>query len=114
MVSVQMETTGQFALEKIGVPKSHILRFDALQDGLLDVRNGKSDAAVADLPALHEILRKGYNELELTGGVFKEEYLAIVLPKNQPDLLDAVTAPWTRTLSMAAMRRRTPSTSMSR
>lgn len=90
IVSVQMETTGQFALEKSGVPKSHILRFDTLQDGLLDVRNSKSDAAVADMPALKEILRKGYSELELTGGVFTQENLAIVLRKSESDLMDGV------------------------
>jgi len=90
IVSVQLETTGQFALEKIGVPKSHILKFSTLQDGLLDVRNSKSDAAVADLPALHEILRKGYSELELTGGVFIQENLAIVARRDELDLLDAI------------------------
>ncbi len=90
MVSVQMETTGQFALEKIGVPKTHILKFDTLQDGLMDVRNGKSAAAVADLPALHDILLKSFSELELTGGVFVQENLGIVVRKSEPDLLAAV------------------------
>jgi His/Glu/Gln/Arg/opine family amino acid ABC transporter permease subunit len=90
MVSVQMETTGQFALQKLGVPKEHILKFDTLQDGLLDVRNGKSDAAVADLPALQEILRKGYPELELIGGVFVQENLGVVARRGEPELLEAV------------------------
>jgi His/Glu/Gln/Arg/opine family amino acid ABC transporter permease subunit len=90
IVSVQMETTGQFALEHIGVPRSHILKFDTLQEGLLDVRNGKSDACVADLPALHENLRQSYSELELIGGAFKEENLGVVMRRGEPNLLAAV------------------------
>jgi His/Glu/Gln/Arg/opine family amino acid ABC transporter permease subunit len=90
IVSVQMETTGQFALEKMGVPRSHILKFDTLQEGLLDVRNGKSDAAVADMPALHENLRQSYSELEIVGGVFKEENLGVVVRHGEPNLLNAV------------------------
>jgi His/Glu/Gln/Arg/opine family amino acid ABC transporter permease subunit len=90
MVSVQMETTGQFALEKIGVPRSRILKFDTLQEGLLDVRNSKSDACVADLPALHENLRQSYKELELVGGAFKQENLGVVARRGEPNLLGAV------------------------
>lgn len=90
IVSVQMETTGQFALEKAGVPKSHILKFDTLQEGLLDVRNSKSDAAVADLPALHENLRQSYSELELVGGAFKQENLGVVVRHGEPNLLNAL------------------------
>ena len=72
-VSVQMQTTGQFAAEKIGVPKDHLAKFDTLQEGLMDVRNGKADALVADLPALKEILRKNFSELELLPGIIQEE-----------------------------------------
>ncbi|MCW3055102.1 MAG: glutamine-binding periplasmic protein of glutamine transporter [Chthonomonadales bacterium] len=89
-VSVQEDTTGQTALERLGVPKAHINRFDRLQDGLTDVINGKSAAAVADMPALKEILRKGYPQLELTGGVFTNEYVGVWMRKGEPELLDAV------------------------
>ena len=88
--SVQAETTGQFALQRIGVTKDHILKFDQLQDGLTDTRNGKSDATVADLPALKYILRQGYPELELIGGAFVQENLGIVAWKTAPELRDAV------------------------
>lgn len=91
-VSVQGGTTGQYALEKLGLPARRILKFDQLQDGLLDVRNGRSDAAVADEPALKTILRKGYPELELTGGVFVRENLGVVVRKDADDLLSAVNA----------------------
>lgn len=89
-VSVQEETTGQYALQKLGVPKDHINRFDKLEDGLTDVVNGKSDAAVADLPALKESLRKSYPQLELTGGLFTNEYVGVWMRKGEPELRDAV------------------------
>ncbi|MBC8104466.1 MAG: ABC transporter permease subunit [Cytophagales bacterium] len=90
-VSVQEETTGQYALLKAGIPKTRIQKFDQLQDGLLDVRNKKSDAVVADLPALKAILRKGYPELELAQDTpFVQENVGIVARKTEPDLLLAV------------------------
>jgi His/Glu/Gln/Arg/opine family amino acid ABC transporter permease subunit len=90
IVSVQAETTGQFAVQRIGVPKDHMLRFDQIQDGLLDLRNGKSDAAVADLPTLQAILRQGYPEIELAGPVFVKENLGIVAWKTHPELIAQV------------------------
>jgi len=90
IVSVQAETTGQFAVQRAGVPKSHMLKFDQIQDGLMDVRNGKSDAAVADLPTLQAILRQGYPEIELAGPVFVKENLGIVAWKTHPELTSLV------------------------
>ena len=90
-VSVQEETTGQYALEKAGVKKDQILRFDQLQDGLLDVRNRKSDAVVADLPALKAILKKGYPELEIAQPKpFTQENVGLVARKSEPELVYAV------------------------
>jgi His/Glu/Gln/Arg/opine family amino acid ABC transporter permease subunit len=89
--AVQQETTGQFAMEKRGMPKDRLHRFDTLQDALLDVRNGKSDAAVGDLPVLIDMIRKGYPELEVVpGGPFVEENLGIVGRLDGRDLIAAV------------------------
>ena len=89
--AVQAETTGQFAMEKVGVPKERLHRFDTLQDGLMDVKNGKSDVVVGDEPALAETIRKGYPELELApGGPFVEENLGIVAKKDALTLLAAL------------------------
>ena len=90
VVAVQQETTGQYAAQKLGLPKDHIHRFDVLQDALLDVRNGKSDAAIGDLPAVRDMIRKGYPELETVGGVFVRENLGIVSRKNEAGLIAAV------------------------
>lgn len=89
-VSVQAETTGQFAVDKIGVPKSHQLRFDQVQDGLMDVRNKKSDATVGDLPTIQAILRKGYPEIEIVGPPFVKENLGIVGWKAKPEVIAAI------------------------
>ena len=89
--AVQSETTGQYALEKRGMPKERIHHFDTLQDAILDTRNGKSDGAVGDLPAFKDIIRKGYPEMEVTpGGVFVEENLGIVARHDGRDLIAAV------------------------
>ena len=89
-VSVQQGTTGQFAAERIGVAKENMAKFDVLQDGLLDVRNGKSDAFVADLPALKEVLRKNFPELELAGGIIQEENVGIVAWRTEKELVSFV------------------------
>jgi len=89
-VSVQQQTTGQFAVDKLGVPKDHQLRFDQVQDGLLDVQNKKSDACVGDLPTIQFFLTKGYENLELTGPPFVKENLGIVGWKNHPELISQV------------------------
>ena len=88
--SVQEDTTGQFALDKLGVPKSQVLKFDQLQDGLLNLRNGKCDAVVADLPALQYQLKRSYSELEVQGGVFSFEYLGIASKKGETSLVSAL------------------------
>lgn len=90
-VAVQQETTGQYAVEKAGLPKDRIHRFDTLQDALLDVRNNKSDAAVADLPALQYNVRRSYAELEIvSSGVLAEENVGIVARKSDLDLVHAL------------------------
>ena len=90
VVAVQQETTGQFAVAKLGVPKGHMLRFDQVQDGLMDVRNKRSDATVGDLPTLKAILQKGFPELELVGDPFVKETLGIVAWKNNPELIGLI------------------------
>jgi len=90
-VAVQIETTGQEAVEKLGLPPERIHKFKRLQDALLDVRNGRSAAAVGDLPALLDIIRKGYaEELEVAGGVFVHENLGIATRRGERELIAAI------------------------
>jgi His/Glu/Gln/Arg/opine family amino acid ABC transporter permease subunit len=90
VVAVQQETTGQYAVARLGVPKDHMLRFDQVQDGLMDVRNSRSDATVGDLPTLKAILQKGFPELELVGAPFVKETLGIVAWKNNQELVGLI------------------------
>lgn len=99
LVTVQQETTGQYAVEKLGLPNQSIRKFETMQDALLEVRNGRGDAAVGDLPALSEMIRKGYPELETTGGVFVHENYAVVAHLGEPKLLAAVNAAITKILA---------------
>lgn len=90
LVTVQQETTGQYAVEKMGLPAERIRKFETMQDALLEVRNGRGDCAVGDIPALSEMIRKGYPELEVVGGVFVRENYGVVLRRGEPQLLAAV------------------------
>ena len=85
--SVQDQTTGMTALQKAGLPANQIIKFDTLQDGLMDVRNKKSSAAVADIPALRYILHTAFSDLEMAGaGTFPPEYLGIAAPRGEVEL----------------------------
>ena len=86
-VAVQAETTGQFAVTKLGVTKQ--LRFDGIQEGLLDVANGKSDACVGDEPTIKAYL-PSYPSIELVGPAFVKENLGIVAWKGHADLVAEV------------------------
>ncbi len=90
MVTVQQETTGQYAVEKLGLPPGQIRKFETMQDALLEVRNRRGDAAVGDLPALREMIRKGYPELETVGGIFVHENYGVVARRGEAELLAAI------------------------
>ena len=85
-VAVQAETTGQFAVQKLGVPKDRQLRFDGIEEGLQDVANRKSDACVGDEPTIKAYL-PNYPNLELVGPAFVKEDLGIVAWKGHEDLV---------------------------
>ena len=85
--SVQDQTTGMTALQKAGLPSNQIIKFDTLQDGLMDVRNNKSSAAVADVPALTYILHTAFPDLEMVGaGTFPPEYLGVAASRGEAEL----------------------------
>lgn len=89
-VAVIQETTGQYAVQKLGIPKDSIHRFDTQPDTLLDLQNGKSDAAVGDLPALKAMLRNGYPDVELVCGVGKPENLGVMARHDDLELIAAI------------------------
>jgi His/Glu/Gln/Arg/opine family amino acid ABC transporter permease subunit len=90
-VAVQQSTTGQEAVERLGMPADRIHKFQNTPLALLDVRNGKSDAFVGDLPALILTIAKDYPELEIVPGKpFVDENLGIVARIDARDLIAAI------------------------
>jgi arginine/lysine/histidine/glutamine transport system substrate-binding and permease protein len=98
-VAVQQGTTGQYAVERLGLASNRIRKLETLPDALLEVRNRNADAAVGDLPALRDMIRKGYPELETVGGVFVSENLGIVARPGEPELLAGVNGALERILA---------------
>lgn len=98
LVCVQQDTTGQTAAEKRGLPPNRIRKFETLPDALLEVRNGRGDVAIGDLPALRDLIRKGFPELEVVGGVFVQENVGIAADPKNSDLVRAVDAALQRIL----------------
>src|SRR5262249_28761519 len=86
--AVQLGTTGQFAMEKVhGV---NIRKYNDLNLALLEVSNGRADAAVGDLPAVREMIRKGHPKLTTVGGLLSNEVVGIVMRPGEPELQSAV------------------------
>ena len=56
----------------------------------MEVRAGRADAAVGDDPALRDIIRKGFPELEVVSDIFTRENYGVVMRKGDPELLIAV------------------------
>jgi arginine/lysine/histidine/glutamine transport system substrate-binding and permease protein len=88
--AVQLGTTGQFAMEKVG--GINIRKYNDLNLALLDVSIGRVDAAVGDLPAVREMIRKGHPRLTTVGHLLSNEVVGIVMRPGEPELTAAVNA----------------------
>jgi His/Glu/Gln/Arg/opine family amino acid ABC transporter permease subunit len=71
--AAQLGTTGQYALEKVGS---------------INIR--KYNAAVGDLPAVREMIRKGHPTLSIVGELLNSEKVGLVMRKGEPELVAAV------------------------
>jgi arginine/lysine/histidine/glutamine transport system substrate-binding and permease protein len=91
---VQLGTTGQFALEKVG--GINIRKYNDLNLALLEVSNGRVDAAVGDLPAVRYMIQKGHPRLKMVGKKLSDEKVGVVMRQGEPELLAAVNAALTR------------------
>jgi arginine/lysine/histidine/glutamine transport system substrate-binding/permease protein len=87
-VAVQINTTGQDAMEAVGGVT--VRKYNDLNLALLDVTSGRADAAVGDLPAVREMIRKGHPRLMTVGGLLSNEVVGIVMRPGEPELLTAV------------------------
>jgi His/Glu/Gln/Arg/opine family amino acid ABC transporter permease subunit len=89
-VAVQLGTTGQFAMEKVG--GVNIRKYNDLNLALLEVSNGRAEAAVGDLPAVREMIRKGHPKLKTVGSLLSDEKVGLVMRQGEPELAAAVNA----------------------
>lgn len=89
--AVQDETTGLAALQNRNIATDRIHKFKRLQDALMDVRNGASDAVVADLFAELDAVKKAYSaDLEVINGSFPSQPAAVATRPGETALLASI------------------------
>lgn len=94
-VSVQQGTTGDFAITKaLGKDYNGIKRFKGTPEALLELKNGKVDAGVADSGVIMEYV-KNNTDLNLKivkDDKFAKEYYGIAIRKDDTELLNKVNS----------------------
>lgn len=89
VVAVQVNTTGQFAAEKVeGVAR--IDKYETTPLAVQAVIQGSAAAAVIDLPVAVEFAREHPGAIEVVGQPFTVEYYGIAIRKGRPQLLRAI------------------------
>jgi lysine-arginine-ornithine-binding protein len=89
-VGVQINTTGQYELEKKqGV---EVAKYNTIDLAMLDLKNGRIDAVVSDAPTVRYMIRQSFRELKTVGKPFTEEKYGIALAQESDDLRQAVNA----------------------
>ncbi|MGE5574316.1 MAG: basic amino acid ABC transporter substrate-binding protein [Bacillota bacterium] len=87
-VSVQINTTGDFAASKIeGI--GEIKRFNLAPDAFLELKNGSADACVMDIAVAADAV-KNDDSLKIVGAPFTVEYYGIAMRKDREDLLKSI------------------------
>lgn len=89
-VGVQTDTTGQFAMDKMGVTTK---KYDTTPDALTDLVNGGLDAVVADSPVVLYFINKNPNaNVQALSGDFPKEYYGIAMNKDNTELAGKLNA----------------------
>ena len=87
-VGVQINTTGQFELEKrAGI---ETVKYNSIDLALLDLRNGRTDAVVGDAPTLRYMIRQSFRDLRTVGRPFTDEKYGMAMARGSTDLQQAV------------------------
>jgi His/Glu/Gln/Arg/opine family amino acid ABC transporter permease subunit len=87
-VGVQINTTGQFELEKRQIADA--VKYNSIDLALLDLRNGRIDVVVGDAPTLRYMLRQSFRDLQAVGAPFTEEKYGIAMARGSTELQQAV------------------------
>jgi His/Glu/Gln/Arg/opine family amino acid ABC transporter permease subunit len=85
---VQLNTTGQFELEKRGGVE--VSKFDTMDLAMLALQNGQIDAVVGDAPTVRYMIRQSFRSLKTIGPQFTDEKYGIVLTPGSEDLRDEI------------------------
>ena len=89
-IGVQLNTTGQFAVEKLGMQTK---KYDTTPDALNDLLNGGVDAVVADAPVVLWFQAQNPNaQIESVDGATGEEYYGIAMKLGDKELSDKMNA----------------------
>jgi lysine-arginine-ornithine-binding protein len=89
-VGVQINTTGQFYLEK--VPGVNVKQYNTMDLAFLDLQNGRIDAVVGDAPTLKYMIAQSFRTLKTVGTPFTDEQFGIAVGRKNPELVDAINA----------------------
>jgi His/Glu/Gln/Arg/opine family amino acid ABC transporter permease subunit len=87
-VGVQLNTTGQFELEKRGGVE--VSKFDTMDLAMLALQNGQIDAVVGDAPTVHYMIRQSFRNLKMVGPQFTDEKYGIALAPGSENLRDEI------------------------
>jgi len=89
-IGVQLNTTGQFAVEKLGMETK---KYDTTPDALNDLLNGGVDAVVADAPVvLWFQAQNASDKIESVDGNTGEEFYGIAMKLGDKELGDKMNA----------------------
>lgn len=87
-VGVQINTTGQFYLEKQkGVT---VKQYNTMDLAFLDLQNNRIDAVVGDAPTLKYMIAQSFRDLKTVGQPFTDEKFGIAVARGNQDLVDAI------------------------
>ncbi|NUP98702.1 MAG: ABC transporter permease subunit, partial [Armatimonadetes bacterium] len=87
-VGVQINTTGQFVLEKqAGVA---VRKYNSIDLALLDLQARRLDAVVTDAPVLRYMIEQSFDDLVPRGEPLTQEYYGLAMHPAAGDLRDAV------------------------
>mgnify|MGYP000872383873 FL=1 len=89
-VAVQQGTTGQFAVQDLGIDPR---KFETIADAINDMMIGGSEAVVADTPIFYYYIAQNPNvNLEVVPSNFEKEYFGIAFKKDNTELAEKVNA----------------------
>ncbi len=88
IIAVQLGTTGDMEAHD-RFPKENIRQYNKINEGFLDLANGRVDAIIIDVPVADRYIEiKG--GCKTVGGVFTEELFGIAVNKDNTELLEEI------------------------